>query len=64
MDSRWMASGLPSAPLHFVNASGAAAVGVKPDVGSIIEEEIMVEHIASMADELEDAGAAPLAPRR
>ena len=52
-------AGLPSAPQHFLNASGAAAVGVKPDVGSILEAEFMVEHIASMAEELADAGVAP-----
>lgn len=58
---RLAAASLPSAPQHFLNASGTAAVGVKPDVGSILEAEFIVEHIASMAEELADAGAAPQA---
>lgn len=52
-------AGLPQAPEYFIRASGAASLGVTPDVGGALEAEMMVEHVAAMLGDLRSQNALP-----
>lgn len=52
-------AGLADAPRMFAEASGAAAVGVRPPPGSPLEARFFVEHIRLLVEELTSSGHLP-----
>lgn len=54
--SHLASAGLADAPRMFAEASGAAAVGVRPPPGSALEARFFIEHIKLLVDELLTAG--------
>lgn len=52
-------AGLPAAADHFMNASGAASLGVTPEAGTPLQAEMMVEQVSAMMVDLRAQGALP-----